>query len=173
MTIIGAVPLSFESLYRRFAGDVFRFALSMCRDRADAEDVTAETFVRAWAGVDETRATTIKAYLFTIARNLVHKRLSAGRRRGELDLETAAGHPRLDERLNADAELRRVFTAMDALPERMREALILRVDQDLSYEEIAVLLGISVASAKVLVHRARHKLAASREPSAIARKAGT
>jgi RNA polymerase sigma-70 factor (ECF subfamily) len=166
--------LSFESLYRQYAGDVFRFALWMSRDRAEAEDVTAETFVRAWAGVDETRTATVKAYLFTIARNLIHKRRCAGQRQRELDLEQPASHPRLDERIAADAELRRVLTAMDALPERAREALILRVDQNLSYEEIAVLLGVSVASAKVLVHRARSKLASSRTPSpAIKRKAGT
>jgi RNA polymerase sigma-70 factor (ECF subfamily) len=156
--------LSFESLYRQFADDLFRFALSLCGDRADAEDVTAETFVRAWAGVDETRTATLKAYLFTIARNLAHRRRQAGRRQHELDAEAPAAPPRLDERLAANAELRRVLVAIEELPERAREALILRVEHDLSYEEIAAIIGTSVASAKVQVHRARQKLAASRSP---------
>jgi RNA polymerase sigma-70 factor (ECF subfamily) len=156
--------LTFESLYRQYAGDVFRFAHWLCRDRAEAEDVTAETFVRAWAGADRSRTATVKGYLFTIARNLARKRAQARVGQLELDEEAPAAPPRLDERLAANAELRQVLAALDELPPAAREALVLRADQGLSYQEIAALLGISVASAKVHVHRARHKLAASRNP---------
>jgi RNA polymerase sigma-70 factor, ECF subfamily len=155
--------LSFESLYRQFASQVFRFALWLCGDRAEAQDVTAETFVRAWAGVDEARTASTKAYLFTIARNLVHQRRRIASRQVELGENLRAELVGADTKIEAANELHRVLAALERLPEAAREALILRVDQELSYEDIATLLEISVASAKVLVHRARLKLALARE----------
>jgi RNA polymerase sigma-70 factor, ECF subfamily len=58
-----------EALYRRHARDVYRFALYLCGDRAAAEDIVSETFVRAWNAGGEIRESTARAYLFTIARN--------------------------------------------------------------------------------------------------------
>ncbi|RLE33972.1 MAG: hypothetical protein DRJ61_06140, partial [Acidobacteria bacterium] len=65
---------TFTELYRQHAHQVYRFALWMCANEADAEDITAETFARAWVGVDDARFDTAKAYLMTIARNLVKNR---------------------------------------------------------------------------------------------------
>ena len=61
---------NFGELYRQYAPDVFRFALYLSGERADAEDITAETFVRAWSAPEPVRMSTVKGYLFTIARNL-------------------------------------------------------------------------------------------------------
>jgi RNA polymerase sigma-70 factor (ECF subfamily) len=63
----------FSDIYRRHARDVFRFAFWLARDEEEAKDVTAETFARAWAGADDLRVETVKAYLFAIARNLVRE----------------------------------------------------------------------------------------------------
>ena len=60
----------FESLYKSYAPQVRRFALFLCGDAALADDITSETFVRAWIGQGKIRGATVKAYLFTIARNL-------------------------------------------------------------------------------------------------------
>jgi RNA polymerase sigma-70 factor (ECF subfamily) len=62
---------SFGEPCRRHASDVYRVALWMCGNEAEAEDVTAETFARAWVGVDDLRFETAKAYHLTIARTLV------------------------------------------------------------------------------------------------------
>ncbi|MGH2524381.1 MAG: sigma factor [Anaerolineales bacterium] len=51
-------------LYERYAQDVYRFALYLCGDPVYAEDIAAETFVRAWVTPGEIRAGTVKAYLF-------------------------------------------------------------------------------------------------------------
>ena len=60
----------FEDLYQRYARDVYRFALYLCGNKALAEDIASETFVRVWTVRDAIRTESVKAYLFTIARNL-------------------------------------------------------------------------------------------------------
>ena len=61
---------NFHDLYVRYAGDVHRFATYLSGDPALADDITSETFLRAWTSSSPIRESTIKAYLFTIARNL-------------------------------------------------------------------------------------------------------
>ncbi len=60
----------FHWLYTRYADDIYRFALFLCRDAAEAEDITAETFARALTGKSPLITDTVKGYLLTIARNL-------------------------------------------------------------------------------------------------------
>jgi RNA polymerase sigma factor (sigma-70 family) len=62
--------MDFESLYRRYARDVYRFALFLSGRPEDADDIAAETFVRALTSREPIRVGTVKAYLFMIARNL-------------------------------------------------------------------------------------------------------
>src|SRR5258707_15661166 len=66
-----------HEIYQRHAADVFRYALFLCGNRAQAEDITSETFVRLWTAPGEIRVTTVKAYLFTIARHLWPSRSTA------------------------------------------------------------------------------------------------
>src|SRR5437867_9180685 len=74
-----------DELYRRYSQDVFRFSFWLSGDRSEAEDITSETFVRAWAGADDLRMSTVKAYLLAIARNLFLHRRRRGRRDHPLD----------------------------------------------------------------------------------------
>lgn len=60
----------FAELYEKYAPDVYRFSLYLSGQRAEAEDITSETFVRAWASAEPIRTATVRGYLFTIARNL-------------------------------------------------------------------------------------------------------
>lgn len=62
--------MDFSELYQRYAPDVYRFAFYLTGQSSDAEDITAETFARVWTSPEPLRAATVKAYLFTIARNL-------------------------------------------------------------------------------------------------------
>jgi RNA polymerase sigma-70 factor (ECF subfamily) len=61
--------LSFQELYESYATEVYRFAFWLAGDSSEAEDITSETFVRAWVNRSSIRTETLKAYLFTIARN--------------------------------------------------------------------------------------------------------
>jgi len=62
--------LSFHELYEQHSRDVYRFALFLSGDPAMAEDLTADTFVRAWTARGSIRDATVRAYLLTITRNL-------------------------------------------------------------------------------------------------------
>ena len=145
----------FSDLYRRYAPDVFRFALYLTGNRADAEDITSETFVRLWTSSEPIRSQTIKGYLCTIARNLFLKGMRRQSRRVDLPddlLDMAAGPQEQAER---KSELERVMARLQELPEIDRAALLMRALEGLPYEEIALALGISVNAAKVKVHRSR------------------
>ena len=67
----------FRDLYERYYPDVFRFALFLTGEMASAEDLTADTFVRAWTARDRIRQETVRAYLLTITRNLFRDHLRA------------------------------------------------------------------------------------------------
>ena len=149
----------FAGFYRRHSADVFRFAFYLCRNRADAEDITSETFVRAWAGAERIHAETVKAYLLTIARNL-HIQM-ASRRRRESALNDVHHDPSLDPHVRAEikSDVEAVRDRLIGMRETDRAAFLMRVVDEMSYEDIARALSISLSSAKVRVHRARLSLA--------------
>ena len=62
--------INFQDLYESYANEVYRFALWLAGDRLEAEDITSETFIRAWVHNSKIRTETLKAYLFTISRNI-------------------------------------------------------------------------------------------------------
>ena len=151
--------IDFEALYERHAGAVFRFALSLSGDRALAEDITSETFVRVWTARARVDLTTVAGYLFTIARHLYLKDLSRARRRGPLPLEPVDSNPGPHALAEGGAELDAVIADLQTLPEPDRAALLMRAEEQMPYEEIAAALRITAGAAKVKVHRARLKLA--------------
>jgi len=149
----------FEQLYERYARDVYRFALYLSGNTAQAEDIASETFVRVWTVRDGIRATSVKAYLFTIARNLHND----GRRRESRHVELPEGL--LDQGPGPEIEARdrqalaAVLQALQAIPELDRAALLMRAQDGLPYDEIAQALGLSLAAVRVKVHRARLRIA--------------
>lgn len=142
-----------------------RFVLFLTGDRALAEDLTSETFVRLWTARERVDLATVRGYLFTIARNLFLQGRRAARPEsgaeasGEL-LRDARPGP--DERAVAREELRATLAALQTLSEIDRAAVLMRADEALSYEEIGAALGLSTVAARVKVHRARLKLAGAR-----------
>ena len=140
---------TFDDLYRRYAGDVYRFALYLSGDRATAEDIASETFVRVWTAPGVLRSATVKAYLLTIARNLYRQGLRSERRRAPID-ETLPD-PSDDHETTAQrrSEVDAVLRGMQELPEADRAALLMRALEGLPYEEIAAAPGISIAAARV------------------------
>jgi RNA polymerase sigma-70 factor, ECF subfamily len=149
---------SFRALYERHAGDVQRFALYLCGDRARAEDLAAEAFARAWTGSDEIRTATVKAFLFAIVRNLVRESARKGGREVEMGEAIADSKPGPETSADGRIELRAVLAALQKLPETDRAALLMRAQDGMSHEEIAAALGLSVAAVRVRIHRARLEL---------------
>ena len=154
----------FEDLYRRYAPDVYRFALYLSGSPAQAEDLASETFVRVWTARDNIRTASVKAYLFTIARNLHVD----GRRRDARNVELPEllldPSPGPEVEAQDKQALDTVLRALQQIPEIDRAALLMRAQDGLPYEEIAAALGIPLASARVKVHRARLRLADLRDP---------
>ena len=153
-----------EALYRKYAPDVFRFAYYLSGERSDAEDITSETFVRVWTSGAPIRAATVRAYLFTIARNVFLKTRRHESRHVSLD-EHAPSSERLHDAVETRSDLDAVLARLDKLPAIDRAALMMRARDDMSYEEIAEALGISVGAARVRIHRVRRALADLRSDS--------
>jgi RNA polymerase sigma factor (sigma-70 family) len=150
--------IDFNSLYERYAPDVYHFALYLCGDPVAAEDITAETFVRAWVTPGEIRVGTVKAYLFMIARNLYRADLKRDARQVALEEGWPDPEPGPEAVAGTRLELRAVLAALQTLPPTDRAALLMHVQEEMPYAEIAAVLGLSVAAVKVKIHRARIKL---------------
>jgi RNA polymerase sigma-70 factor, ECF subfamily len=142
---------------------VYRFALRLTGSRQDAEDLTQDTFLRAWRGRGRLRdAGAARAWLFTIAKNLWNDRLRRKGRRPAivepLEDDQQSGAVAADHELIVREDVRRVLEAMDSLPSRQREVLHLHACDGFSLGEIAAVLGISVEAAKANLCEARKRL---------------
>lgn len=148
----------FETVVRAYANDVFRYLYWLCRDRSLAEDLSQETFARAWSAWEDQRdEKAVKAWLFTIA----HREAARIHERKRLDIDPDAELDALVARQSPDPglaiDLRRAFAA---LPEPYREPLLLQVLGGLSGAEVAAALGCSEEAANMRLTRARKALRA-------------
>lgn len=150
--------VNFHELYESYAADIYRFSFWLAGDSSAAEDITSETFIRAWVNHSTIRTETLKAYLFTIARNIY---LEGKRNTPDLiSLEDFYPDPAPgpEQLVESQLEIIGVQRFLQTLPEIDRAAFIMRVQQELPYAEIARILEISLSAAKVKVHRVRKKL---------------
>jgi RNA polymerase sigma-70 factor (ECF subfamily) len=169
---IGANADLFEVFYREHVEEMQRFVASRIGDRERAADLTAEIFL---AAIDSAhryrpRSGTPKAWLYGIARVLVaNDRRRRGRERAReerfrgsalLDEEDAA---RMDARIDAAAQSRRLYAAMDLLSEDERAVMELVAIDELTVAEAAAAAGVRPVTARVRLHRARRKLRAELE----------
>lgn len=152
-----------EALYRKHASAIFRFAWGLCGDRSTAEDIVSDTFVRLLTRAPRIETTTALAYLLAIARNTYLT--SRRRQRREVPLADELPAPQRDPAVQLDdqARLAAVVRALRVMPEGERAALLLRVDHELPYEDIARVLGATMGACRVRVHRARLHLAGALE----------
>src|ERR1700680_1312993 len=152
-------------LYRQFAPPIFRFCRRAMPTHEDAEDATMDIFIKVrqkLSQYDSSRP--FSAWLYTVAANHCWDLLR--RRKGRQDLETGEienmplEHPdpgQLEQLIekNPSQQVRR---ALDQLPTRARMALVLRYYADMSYDDVAVTLGVRRAFVGVVLLRARHQL---------------
>jgi RNA polymerase sigma-70 factor, ECF subfamily len=144
-------------LVERHADAVARFVASLGA-RHVSEDVVQDTFVRAFASIDGFRGeSSLRTWLFTIARRLVLDQRRADRRRGEQvevrDDDVRTAFDSLDA-LVADETERRMRKAVAGLTPTQREVFVLRVSEGMSYKEIADSVGTTEGAARVHYHNA-------------------
>jgi RNA polymerase sigma-70 factor, ECF subfamily len=162
---------AFEGLVLAYQGRLYGFALRLCGDRRDAEEIAQDAFVRAYralAGYDaeRIRALALRPWLYQIALNVARNRRRGARpatvplaAEGDDDDRPAAPPLAADEGQGpeASAERRATGAALAALvtglPARYRAAVILRHVEGLSYPEVAAALGQPLGTVKANVHR--------------------
>ena len=152
----------FADLAMEHMPSLYSAALRMTRNPADAEDLVQETFLKAFAGLHRFQAgTNFAAWLFRIAHNnFANGRRAKVRQREPLpeDLAAKGGNP-LEEAQSREA-LRELARAVGRVPAEFRAALLLRVEQGLSFREIADVLDLTEETARWRVFKARQKLLA-------------
>jgi RNA polymerase sigma-70 factor (ECF subfamily) len=149
---------SFERLYRKHAGDVYRYALVVLRNEADAEDVTQTTFLNAYKAFERgERPRAPQNWLIAIAHNVCRQRFRQSQRRpNEVLFEEELAEAVVVEEDAASAEdIRR---ALGHLAFNQRAALVMRELEGRSYQEIAEILEVSVSAVETLIFRARRAL---------------
>ena len=155
------VPPTWDEVVREHADRVYRLAYRLSGNRADAEDLTQETFVRVFRSLADYQPGTFEGWLHRITTNLF---LDMVRRRqrirfdalpedaGDRLASNEAGPERSYDEMHLDPEIQR---ALDALPADFRVAVVLCDLEELSYEEIAATLGIKVGTVRSRIHRGR------------------
>ncbi len=161
---------AFVSLYNRHKNAVFGFCLKMLLDRALAQDVMQETFLRVYENRERLMsATSFRSWLFTIARNQCLNQLRRTRRHVVFDEQEEDALPvRLAEgpmaELEKSEQVELVTHFLGQLKPDYREVLILREYQNLSYDEIAAITRSTLSAVKSRLFKARRKLADYMEP---------
>ena len=150
---------SFEMIIRNHSRTLFAVAYAILQDRAEAEDVVQETFVRAWNKRRWMRdPAKFPAWLTTVARNrscdILRKRRNIELLAGEPEMANAAQPPRPDDPLAGDDMGAHVRTALGRLPEQHRTALTLRYLEGMDYLSIERAMGLSNGALRGIMGRA-------------------
>jgi RNA polymerase sigma factor (sigma-70 family) len=154
---------AFERLYERYVQDVYRYALAVLRNPADAEDVTQTTFMNAYRAMKNgEEPLKPQHWLIKIAHNACRTRaIRASRRPREVPLDETVGELAVPE--HERPNIKAILGALGRLPFNQRSALVMRELEGRTYEDIADTLGVSVSAVETLIFRARRSLRVSRE----------
>lgn len=172
--------LSFEQIYRKYGVRIYNFILRQVKSHEDAEDLTVDTFTNAYRHWDRFRGDArVYTWLYQIANNNCKnyfKQKDRQRERepfsldegietdsGELGREVADWSAAPEQRLLERELETQVRRAVDALPLEYRSVLLL-AQEDLPYDEIAKITGLSVPAVKTRLHRARLKVRQRLDP---------
>jgi RNA polymerase sigma-70 factor (ECF subfamily) len=170
---------AFAALVEKYKQPVMNMIQRTLRDATEAEDLAQNVFIQVYKSADRYRvAAKFSTWLFTIARNLC---LNEIRRRSRHPAESLdAPHPEQEDQPLRQIEDQKTFAptesllhgelenkieqALDELPENQRTAILLCRQDEMSYEEIAKVLGCSLSATKSLIHRGRETLKEKLKP---------
>ena len=163
-----ADPAAFEPLYERYVAQIYSYAYYRIGNAQDAEDITAKTFYQALThlGRYTSRGVPFSAWLFRIAHNLVANWHRDTGRRQTFSLDVAVETPdpgkSLAEHAESKEEKRSLWNVIRQLPPERQQLLVLKFVDELSTEQIAMIMGRSEGAVKALLHRTlvtmRHQL---------------
>jgi RNA polymerase sigma-70 factor (ECF subfamily) len=164
---------AFTELVEKYKQPVMNLAYRTLHDATEAEDLAQNVFVQVYKSAARYQSTAkFSTWLFTIARNLCLNEIRRRSRHPAESLDTP--HPEQEDQPLQQFEDKKTFSppesllqnelsqnierALADLPENQRSALLLCRQEDLSYEEIAEILGCSLSATKSLIHRGRETL---------------
>jgi RNA polymerase sigma-70 factor (ECF subfamily) len=164
---------AFACLIERYWDSLYRWLCQLTRDTHLAEDLTQETFMKAYANIHRFQhGTNFRAWLFRIAHNNlvnVYRHYPKAKREQLNDRQANTQGP-LEETLHRESsEL--LAQAVSRLPTDFRSAFLLRVDQGLSFKQIGEILHITEQTARWRVFKARQKLLATLDPNLLSGEA--
>src|ERR671922_2883478 len=149
---------AFERMYKRHVGDVYRYALAVMRNPADAEDVAQTTFLNAYRAYIEKgeRREKPQNWLIAIAHNVCRQRFrQSARRPSEVAFEDDIADTIVEDETPSGEDIRR---ALSHLAFNQRAALVMRELEGRSYAEIGEILDLSTSAVETLIFRARRAL---------------
>ncbi len=153
--------LAIDDLYRRHGSDVYRYALAVLGNHADAEDVTQTTFLNAYRSLEQgVRPRKPANWLLTIASNAIKQRFRHDSARPrQVVLDDRLPDRGSDATESAGPTVGEILTALSHIPPQQRQAIVLREFEGRSYNEIAEILGVTTSALETLLFRARRSLA--------------
>ena len=156
---------AFDELVRRTYVEMYTLAVRLTANEEDASDVVQEAYLRAWKGIRRFRGDAqFTTWMYRITANAASTMTQRRRRQRVTHIDEVAEpmEMRVEHQPEGAAEsaaaLEELSVAVSALPPKLRAIVVLKDVYGLSHEDIAEELGISVAAAKVRLHRGRKKL---------------
>jgi RNA polymerase sigma factor (sigma-70 family) len=149
---------AFAQIYDRHVVRIYRHIYYMVNDSSTAEDLTAQTFLKAWEAIDryKERGAPIVAWLLRISHNLTVSFLRSKRDHSELD-ETFLDQKMTrnpEEALEQASDEKSMREAVLKLRDEQRQVIMLRFVEEMDYREVADIIGKSVPAVRVIQHRA-------------------
>ncbi|MCO4851487.1 RNA polymerase sigma factor SigM [Bacillus vallismortis] len=154
--------MTIDEIYQMYMNDVYRFLLSMTKDKHLAEDLLQETFMRAYIHIHSYDHSKVKPWLFQVARNAFIDYVRKHKK--EVTISDDLIGNLFQNAVQSPAhqvEIKEVLTGyMSELPDHYREALTLYYLKELNYKEASHIMNISEANFKSVLFRARQRLKA-------------
>ncbi|MDC1005625.1 RNA polymerase sigma factor [Opitutales bacterium] len=156
----GKCPVAMEKIITRWKDGLFRFFDRSLQNKADAEDLTQKVFIRVYQSASRYQPKAkFSTYLFTIARNLLIDEIKKSNRQQISSYSDELIQGQIVQPTNEAQEWNEILNfAMKEIPEYYSTALLLRVQRELTYMEIADIMKVSESSVKTWIHRARTHL---------------
>ena len=170
-------PVAFRTLIDTYKRPIYLLCLRLMNDESEAEDMTQETFIKAYQAIDQFRGeASLSTWLYRIASNLCKNRIGYLSRRKQnshdhlpalearvgdhwqREVSTPVKHDHPEEAIESKEAQTMIIKALNALPEKQKVALTLRDVQGLTYQEIVEVTGASLGTVKSRIHQGRLSL---------------
>ncbi|HYM64907.1 MAG TPA: sigma-70 family RNA polymerase sigma factor [Candidatus Sulfotelmatobacter sp.] len=155
----------FEKIYLKYSDKIFRYLYLNTSDPYLSEDITSEVFLRIWKKWKTIKPDFMQALLYKTAKNILIDYYRKNKNNKKVSLEETVERgiePSYDEdlieKINKDDNIKKINSAINLLPQNLKEVLVLRFINDLSAKEAAEILNTTEVNIRVLQYRGLKKL---------------